>query len=58
MIMLTLILVLLIGGAVSWWSERFGSNTPRLCALAIVVADLIYLLVATSSLSTEPFAIG
>jgi NADH-quinone oxidoreductase subunit M len=56
--MLTLILVLLIGGAVSWWSERFGSNTPRLCALAIVVADLIYLLVATSSLSTEPFAIG
>jgi NADH-quinone oxidoreductase subunit M len=58
MIMLNLILVLLIGGAVSWWSERLGSNTPRLFALAIVVADLIYLLMATASLSTEPFAIG
>jgi NADH-quinone oxidoreductase subunit M len=56
--MLNLILVLLFGGALIWWSERFGSNIPRLAALLIVIADLAYLLISVSSLSTEPFSIG
>ncbi len=58
MLMINLILVLLIGGAISWWSERFGSNTPRLIALVIVIADLLYLLLASAGLTSEPFAIG
>lgn len=57
MLMLNLILVLLFGGAVIWWSERFGSNIPRAGALLIVIADLAYLILGVSSLSTEPFAI-
>jgi NADH-quinone oxidoreductase subunit M len=58
MLMLNLILVLLFGGAVVWWSERFGSNVPRAAALLIVIADLAYLVLSVSSLAAEPFAIG
>lgn len=58
MLMLNLILILLIGGAFCWWSERFGNNTPRLAALIIVIADLIYLLLNVSGLPSESFALG
>jgi len=58
MLMLNLILILLIGGGLAWWSERLGSNTPRKLALAIVLADLLYLLLNSASLFTEPFALG
>ncbi len=58
MLMLNLILILLVGGALCWWSERFSSTTPRLVALLIVIADLTYLLGAVSGTSAEPFALG
>ena len=44
MLLLNLILVLLLGGGLVWWSARFGSHIPRWFALAIVLADLAYLL--------------
>ncbi|MFT4635279.1 MAG: NADH-quinone oxidoreductase subunit M [Arenicella sp.] len=58
MLMINLIVILLIGGALSWWSERFGSHTPRLVAIAVILADLSYLLVAASNLPTETIAIS
>lgn len=42
--LLNLILILLIGGALAWYSERLGSNKPRLVALLVVLTDLVYLL--------------
>jgi len=51
MLLPNLIIVLLIGGALCWWSERFGNTTPRLIAVLFVLSDLIYLLIAVSGLS-------
>jgi NADH-quinone oxidoreductase subunit M len=56
--MLNLIIILLVGGAVCWWSERFGRDTPRVIALAIVLADLGYFLLAASDLASQPLAIS
>jgi len=58
MILINLILILLAGGALCWWSERFSVNTPRLLALVIVLADLAYLLVGVTSASSEPFSLS
>jgi len=58
MLLLNLIIVLLIGGAVCWWSERLSSHTPRMLALLIVIADLMYLLISVTGLPYEPFSIG
>jgi NADH-quinone oxidoreductase subunit M len=58
MLLLNLILILLIGGAFCWWSERFGPTIPRLAALVIVIADLVYLLLSVSKLSSTPFSLG
>lgn len=56
MFLLVLILVLLAGGAIAWWSERFGSQVPRLIALAIVLADLAYLVITVSAIAPEQWA--
>ena len=59
MLLLIMILVLLAGGALAWWSERFGSHVPRMVAMAVVLADLAYLLLnfpSGESLSLTPMA--
>ncbi|MDG1904624.1 MAG: NADH-quinone oxidoreductase subunit M [Arenicella sp.] len=59
MLLLIMILVLLAGGALAWWSERFGSHVPRMVAMAVVLADLAYLLLnfpSVESLSLTPMA--
>jgi len=56
MLMLNLIIILLIGGAVAWWSERLGNSKPRLIALAFVLTDLAYLLFSVPSFTGESFA--
>jgi len=57
MILLHLILVLLIGGALAWWSERFGDQCPRLVALAIVLLDLAYLVFYLGDINPERFSL-
>ena len=44
MLLLNLVLILLIGGAIAWWSERLGAHLPRLVAVIVVLVDLLYLL--------------
>ena len=50
MLMINLILILLIGGVVAIFSERLGADVPRKVALAVVIIDLIYLLIALSTI--------
>jgi NADH-quinone oxidoreductase subunit M len=50
MLMINLILILLVGGLLAMLSERFGSHVPRMVALAVVLIDLAYLLLALSGL--------
>jgi len=50
MLMINLILILLVGGLLAMLSERFGSYVPRMVALAVVLIDLVYLLLALSGL--------
>ena len=50
MLMINLILILLIGGVVAIFSERLGADVPRKIALAVVIIDLIYLLIALSTI--------
>ncbi len=57
MILPNLILVLLVGGALAWWSERFDSSWPRLVALLVVLADLSYLLSSLTTVPLENFAL-
>jgi len=57
MLLLNLILILLIGGAVAWWSERLGAKVPRLVAVVVILADLAYLLVALAGVPTERFSL-
>ena len=58
MILLNLILILLVGGCIAWWSERFGNHLPRLIAIGIVMADLIYLLGQLMPLNPAQFALA
>lgn len=37
MILLTLLAILLIGGIIAWFSERYNSNYPRYVALAVLI---------------------
>jgi len=57
MFLLNLILILLVGGAIAWWSERFGKHVPKMAALAIVLLDLAYLLIHLNQVSAEQFSI-
>lgn len=57
MILLNLILLLLIGGAFVWWSERFGAHWPRMLALILVLVDLAYLLIGISDISPDKFTL-
>lgn len=57
MMLVVLILVLLLGGALVWCSERLGKHWPRALALVLVLADLAYLIVGISSLESEKFSL-
>jgi len=58
MLLANLIIILLVGGAFCWWSERLSSNTPRIAAILIVLADLVYLLLSVLGTLSEPFSIS
>jgi len=57
MLLLNLILILLIGGAVAWASERFGRDWPRIIALFIVLLDLSYLMLGVSEIPASSFSL-
>ncbi|NND81702.1 MAG: NADH-quinone oxidoreductase subunit M [Gammaproteobacteria bacterium] len=57
MLLVNLILILLLGGALVWWAERFGDHWPRQLALAIVIGDLLYLLRGLTFIAPEKFAL-
>ena len=58
MMLLNLILILLVGGCIAWWSERFGDHLPKLIAIGIVLADLIYLIGQLMPLNPAQFALA
>ena len=57
MLLLNLIVILLVGGGLAWWSERLGSSWPRLISVFIVLADLGYLLFNLSSIPMDQFSL-
>ncbi|MBT5032532.1 MAG: NADH-quinone oxidoreductase subunit M, partial [Proteobacteria bacterium] len=57
MLLLNLIIILLVGGGLAWWSERLGSNWPRFISVLVVLADLGYLLFNLSSIPMEQFSL-
>lgn len=57
MMLLNLIIILLAGGALAWWAERFGSSWPRLIALIVVLLDLAYLLLHVSQIPTAQLSV-
>ncbi|MFT5573557.1 MAG: NADH-quinone oxidoreductase subunit M [Cryomorphaceae bacterium] len=57
MLLPNLIFILLIGGGVVWFAERYGSNWPRLIALLIVLADLLYLVSQISAIPMDQFSV-
>lgn len=57
MMLLNLVLVLLLGGAVAWWSERLDSDWPRKISITVVLLDLLYLLSYVSGISAEQFSL-
>ncbi len=52
-----LIAILLAGGMVAMFAERWSSNSPRWVSLATIVAALIYLLLVVSELPVEHLSI-
>ena len=52
-----LIAILLAGGIVAMFAERWGSNLPRWVSLATIVVALIYLLLVVSKLPAEHLSI-
>ena len=58
MMLLNLILILLIGGAIAWWSERLGNNTPRLVAVVVLIVDFLYLLSNLIPIPVDKFLIN
>ena len=57
MLLLNLILILLIGGAIAWWSERLGTHLPRLIAVFVVLIDLAYLLNYLAGIPLEQLSV-
>ena len=55
MMLLNLILILLIGGSIAWWSERLGNNIPRLVAVIVLIVDFLYLLANLIQVPIENF---
>ena len=57
MLLLNLILILLFGGAIAWWSQRLGNNWPRLISISVILIDLVYLLISLSAMGLENFTL-
>lgn len=55
MSMVVLILLLLVGGIVTWQLERIDANLPRWAALATVTLALLYLLSVIAQIPAENF---
>ena len=58
MSMAVLILLLLVGGIVTWQSERINADLPRWVALATVTVTLLYLLGVVAGLPAENFELA
>ncbi len=58
MMLLNLILILLIGGAIAWWSERLGNKIPRLVSVIVLIADFLYLSQAITSIPFQIFSVA
>ena len=56
--MLELILLLLVGGAVAWQSERINPNLPRWVAMATVGLGLILLMSAVADIPATKFSLA
>ena len=55
MLLANLILILLLGGALAWWSQRLGDHWPRLISIGVILADLFYLLVSLAGIGLHDF---
>jgi len=57
MVMVQLIALLLAGGALAWWSERWSHNAPRAVSLLVLALALLLLLSAVLAIPAEQFAL-
>ncbi|MEH6582693.1 MAG: NADH-quinone oxidoreductase subunit M [Halioglobus sp.] len=53
----TLLLILLAGGLVAWFSERINKDLPRWVSLATIVLALLYLLAMVNGLEVGSFSV-
>jgi NADH-quinone oxidoreductase subunit M len=55
MVLVDLILGLMIGGVVAWWSERFNPDLPKKVSLVLLILILVWFLAAISGIPIEQF---
>jgi NADH-quinone oxidoreductase subunit M len=52
-----LLLILVAGGVIAWWTERLNSDLPRWISLATITVALLYLLVTVRALDTGSLSV-
>jgi NADH-quinone oxidoreductase subunit M len=57
MMLAQLIFMLLAGGALAWWSERWHTQAPRWISLAVLSLALLYLAGTLLAIPTEQFSL-
>ncbi|MEP5763791.1 MAG: NADH-quinone oxidoreductase subunit M [Halieaceae bacterium] len=57
MILVQLITILLLGGALAWWMERWHQDAPRWVSLATLLLLLVYLLGMVSGMPAEQLSL-
>ena len=57
MMLLNLLLILLVGGTLAWWSERFGHQWPRVISLGVVLVAVIIFISGLASIPIEKFTL-
>jgi len=55
--LLQLLALLLLGGGLAWWSERWHNNAPRWAALAVLLLALLLFAASISQLPLQAFSI-